>query len=92
MTTLARGELRPVDEHANLATHALGLALSLFGCSLLLELVRDASWQLTWSVRAYCVSLAGLYAASTLSHAFYSIPWRRLCRTRSVSVNTSMPV
>jgi hemolysin III len=75
-------ELRPVDEHANLITHGLGLALSLAASGLLMTLVvqiRSASEIVACG--AYCFSLVGVYAASTLSHSFYDRAWRRLFRT-----------
>jgi hemolysin III len=75
-------EHRPVDEHANLITHGLGFLLSLAASVLLMSVVnngRPATDIIVCGI--YCVSLIGLYAASTLSHMFYDLAWRRLFRT-----------
>lgn len=76
------GEYRPVDEHANLITHGLGLLLSIAASALLMTLAfseRKAINVVACGV--YCVSLIGLYAASTLSHTFHDLAWRRFFRT-----------
>ena len=74
-------EQRPIDEHANLITHGLGLVLSLLASVLLMTLV---SYRLqTINIVAcgiYCASMIGVYAASTLSHTFYDLAWRRFFR------------
>lgn len=75
-------EHRPVDEHANLITHALGLILSISASLVLMSLV--VNQQPTTIITAcgvYCCSLVGLYAASTFSHLFYDLAWRRFFRT-----------
>ncbi len=79
-------EFRPVDEYANLITHGLGLLLSLAATAVLMTLAiqeyrannREATNIVTCGI--YCTSLVGLYAASTLSHAFYDLAWRRFYR------------
>jgi hemolysin III len=75
-------EHRPVDEHANLITHALGLALSVIASGVLMMLVVNN--QRTINIIAcgiYSGTLIGLYAASTLSHMFHDLAWRRFFRT-----------
>jgi hemolysin III len=75
-------ELRPVDEHANLVTHGLGLVLSLVASGLLMVLVVETRSTIeTVACAAYCFSLVGVYAASTLSHSFYDRAGRRVFRT-----------
>lgn len=74
-------EHRPVDEHANLITHALGLLLSLVASAVLMtHVIQDHQAITIATCGIYCVSLVGLYAASTLSHAFYDLAWRRFYR------------
>ena len=79
-------EHRPVDEHANLITHGLGLLLSLVASAVLMTLVvREYRTNHHGAINIatcgiYCASLVGLYAASTLSHAFYDLAWRRFYR------------
>ena len=74
-------EHRPVDEHANLITHGLGLLLSLAASAVLMTLViREHRAVNIVTCGIYCISLVGLYAASTLSHAFYDLAWRRFYR------------
>ncbi len=76
-------EQRPVDEHANFVTHALGFLLSIAASVLLMSVVIN-SHQTTNIIVAcgiYCCSLTGLYAASTLSHMFYDLAWRRFFRS-----------
>jgi len=75
-------EHRPVDEHANLVTHALGFLLSLPASAVLMTLVVNNHRPIVIVACAiYCCSLMGLYAASTLSHMFYDVAWRRFFRT-----------
>jgi len=75
-------ERRPVDEHANLITHALGFLLSVPASVLLMTLVVNNHPAIVIvACGIYCCSLMGLYAASTLSHTFYDIAWRRFFRT-----------
>ena len=76
------GEERPADEHANFITHALGLLLSLVASTVLMtSAIVDHKPIMVAACATYCVSLIGLYAASTLSHAFYDRTWRRFFRT-----------
>ncbi len=76
------GERRPVDEHANLVTHGLGFLLSTLATGLLMTLViRDGRTVLIIACGSYCFSLVALYAASTLSHTFHDLAWRRFFRT-----------
>ena len=75
-------ELRPVDEHANLITHGLGLLLSVIASTVLMTLVVNNPQSINAVACAiYCGSLVSLYAASTLSHTFYDLAWRRFFRT-----------
>jgi len=74
-------ELRPVDEHANLITHGLGLVLSVVASGLLMTLVIERQHaDIITACGIYCFALVGVYAASTLSHAFYDLAWRRFYR------------
>ena len=74
-------EQRPVDEYANLITHALGLLLSLAAAVVLMtDAVQEHRFVTIATCGIYCVSLVGLYAASTLSHAFYDLACRRFYR------------
>jgi hemolysin III len=76
------GPDRPEDEHANFITHGLGLLLSIPAAGFLLWLVvPHAPAPMVAACVIYCVSLVGLYAASTLSHAFVAPEWRRFYRT-----------
>jgi hemolysin III len=73
---------RPVDELANFATHGIGFLLSLIGSWELLRIA--AVWHDRWTFWAcvvYSASLVSLYAASTLSHAFFDLRWRRFYQT-----------
>ncbi len=79
--TLAPGEQRPSDELANLITHGLGLLLSLIASSVLMMLVQGSDTRFILACGAYCLSLVGLYAASTLSHSFKDLGRRRFFRT-----------
>ncbi len=75
-------ERRPVDEHANLLTHGLGFLLSVIASFVLMSLVINGH-QVTRIVACgvYCGSLMALYGASTCSHLFYDVAWRRFFRT-----------
>ena len=75
-------ERRPVDEHANLITHALGFLLSVPASAVLMTLVvKDHQPINILACGIYCCSLMGLYAASTLSHMFHDLARRQLFRT-----------
>ena len=75
-------EHRPVDEHANLITHVLGFLLSLPASAVLMTLVVNDHQPINIvACGIYCCSLMGMYAASTLSHMFYDLAWRRYFRT-----------
>jgi hemolysin III len=75
-------EIRPIDEHANLITHALGLLLSVIASAVLMTLViADHQAGIIFACGTYCLSLMGLYAASTLSHLFHDLARRRFYRT-----------
>jgi hemolysin III len=80
--TLRAPEHRPVDEYANLITHGLGLLLSVVASALLMALAIDVRRGIeVVAYGTYCASLIGLYAASTLSHMFHDLAWRRFFRT-----------
>lgn len=76
------GEIRPVDEFANFLTHGFGFLLSVAGAVVLINKAAQHSdfWMSTACV-VYCITLVGLYLASTLSHAFYDCLTRRYFRT-----------
>jgi len=75
-------EHRPVDEHANLITHGLGLLLSVTASAVLISVaLRNPQSINLAACTIYCGSLVSLYAASTLSHTFHDLAWRRLFRT-----------
>ncbi len=75
-------EERPEDEYANLITHAFGFLLSLAASGLLISIaVKHAPTRVVIACVVYSCSLIGLYAASTLSHMFYDLAWRRFFRT-----------
>jgi hemolysin III len=75
-------EDRPVDEAANLVTHALGFVLSVLASAFLMRIVIGNNETITVvACGVYCGSLMGLYAASTLSHLFHDLAWRRFFRT-----------
>lgn len=81
MSATRRGERRPVDEAANFWTHAVGFLLSLAASLVLLrELDKLSDARLFRAGLLYCCSLTGLYMASTLSHAFHDVSWRRFFR------------
>jgi len=72
----------PADEHANFRTHAFGLILAITASWLLMRSVRlSPSLRLQLSCGIYCFTLVTLYAASTLSHAFRNLRFRRFFRT-----------
>jgi len=73
--------IRPRDEFANFVTHGLGFLLSLAGSLLMMRLVLQTGT--FWTIlgcATYCASLVMLYAASTLSHAFYDVQRRHFYR------------
>lgn len=75
-------EERPVDEFANFLTHGLGFLLSLGASAVLMTAVVNNHGKLRIiACSIYCFTLVGLYAASTLSHTFYDLAWRRFFRT-----------
>ncbi|MCH9656954.1 MAG: hemolysin III family protein [Planctomycetes bacterium] len=77
-----RAEHRPVDERANFITHALGFFLSVVASIVLMTLVIQHHQTINIvACGIYCSSLTGLYAASTFSHMFYDLAWRRFFRT-----------
>ena len=79
---LRLAEHRPVDEHANFITHALGFLLSVPASFLLMTVaVNNRPPLIIVACGVYCFSLMGLYAASTCSHMFYDVAWRRFFRT-----------
>lgn len=82
ISTTRMPEHRPVDECANLITHGLGFLLSVVASVVLMTLVvKDHQTINIIACSIYCCSLIGLYAASTLSHMFYDLAWRRFFRT-----------
>jgi len=75
-------EHRPADEHANLITHGFGFLLSLAASAVLMTIVLNERPAIdVVACGIYCMCLVGLYAASTLSHMFYDLAWRRWFRT-----------
>lgn len=75
-------EHRPEDEHANLVTHGLGFLLSLAAATVLMtQAIETRRGSVVLACTIYCCSLIGLYGASTLSHLFHDLTWRRRCRT-----------
>ena len=82
ISTPRLAERRPVDEHANFITHALGFLLSVAASAVLMTLVvNDHQAIIIVACGIYCCSLMGLYAASTFSHMFYDLAWRQFFRT-----------
>lgn len=75
------GEQRPIDEMANLLTHGFGLLLSMVATALLMWTVAIQEVRVILACGVYSLTLILLYAASTLSHAFHDLRWRRLFRT-----------
>ena len=71
---------RPVDEFANLITHGLGFVLSISAAAWLMTRVIHHPTPFLLACAVYCFSLTGLYAASTLSHAFFNPARRRFWR------------
>jgi len=69
------------EEFANTVTHGFGFLLSVAGAQWMiarLAALRDA-WLIT-GCGVYLLSLLGVYAMSTLSHAATSVKWRTLYR------------
>ena len=73
-------EQRPVDEAANLFTHGLGLILSIAATVVMMWSVVGESPSTVVACGVYCLTLILLYGASTLSHTFHDLEWRRLFR------------
>lgn len=70
----------PGEELAHVATHGLGLVLSVAGLVVLLAAGRHGdAWSLV-STAVYGATLVVLYAGSTLYHSARSPRWRRLAR------------
>ncbi|WP_437205823.1 PAQR family membrane homeostasis protein TrhA [Planctomicrobium sp. SH664] len=75
-------EVRPEDEFANFLTHGYGFLLSVLGSIVLMEFaLKHSPPRVLAGCGVYCFSLIGLYGASTLSHSFYDLRWRRWFRT-----------
>lgn len=74
-------EHRPIDELANALTHGWGLFLSAVASVFLIWIVRDQGISTLVACCVYCATLTLLYAASTLSHSFHDLEWRRFFRT-----------
>lgn len=75
-------ESRPADEPANLISHAAGFLLSLVATVILIRrILPTANSRELASCLIYGASMMGLYAASTLSHAFRRLETRRFFRT-----------
>lgn len=73
---------RPPDELANLITHGFGFLLSIPASVVLMKFALDQQRQdLKLACGVYCATLILLYGASTLSHLFHDLGWRRLFRT-----------
>lgn len=73
-------EHRPVDEAANLLTHGLGLILSIAATVVMMWTVVGRSTSTVIACGVYGLTLILLYGASTLSHTFHDLEWRRLFR------------
>lgn len=73
-------EHRPIDEAANLLTHGLGLILSVVATVVMMWGVAGENGRTVAACGVYCLTLILLYGASTLSHSFYDLEWRRLFR------------
>ena len=73
---------RPLkEERANSATHAVGIALSLFGSALLMiRAAQQPNFTVLLNCTVYSFSLVAVYAASTLSHCFRDAERRNLYR------------
>lgn len=74
-------EHRPVDEAANLLTHGFGLFLSIAAAVVMMWIVAGEGPLTNVACSVYCLTLILLYAASTLSHTFHDLAWRRFFRT-----------
>jgi hemolysin III len=74
-------EHRPVDEVANLLTHGFGLFLSIAATVVMMWIVAGEGPLTIAACSVYCLTLILLYAASTLSHTFHDLAWRRFFRT-----------
>ena len=72
---------RPADELANLLTHAIGFVLSLAAAAYLMLTVAHATVAVNVACGMYSIALIAVYGASTLSHLFYDVAWRRWFRT-----------
>ncbi len=76
------GDVRPVGEGLNFLTHLLGLLLSLAAAERLLHAVWHSDNRALFAgCAAYAAALVIVYAASTLSHAFYRPRLRHFFRT-----------
>ena len=76
------GDVRPVGEELNFLTHLLGLLLSLVAAASLLRGVWSCQDPpLIAGCAIYAAALVAVYAASTLSHAFYRPRLRHFFRT-----------
>lgn len=73
-------EQRPIDETANLLTHGFGLLLSLVAAAVLTWTAAEQEVRIIIACGVYSLTLILLYAASTLSHAFHDLRWRRAFR------------
>jgi hemolysin III len=69
------------SQQANLLTHGFGLFLSIVATAVMMWIVADESPRAIVACGVYCLTLILLYAASTLSHTFHDLAWRRLFRT-----------
>lgn len=75
-------EHRPADEFANFLTHGFGFLLSIAAAVWLMVILGDhGRTAFVVACGVYCFTLTGLYAASTLSHAFHTPARRRFFRT-----------
>ncbi len=75
-------EVRPEDEFANLVTHGIGFIITVPATISLMNLViHDERKNLVIACAVYSFTLVALYGASTLSHLFYDLSWRRFFRT-----------
>jgi hemolysin III len=70
----------PGEEIAHVATHGLGLALSVVGLVVLVAAGRRADGWTFVSTAVYGASLVVLYAGSTLYHSVRTPRWRRLAQ------------
>lgn len=72
---------RPVDEMANLVTHAIGFLLSIMASVYLMLQVVSNSAAVVVACGVYSTSLMLVYACSTLSHLFHDHGMRQRFRT-----------